>query len=64
MTVEERTSWLEVEILHFTKDLLHFDVVEVRLLDAKTGRLDRSWPWVFCRKRSTGISMHSRRTTA
>jgi CheY-like chemotaxis protein len=40
MTVEERIDLLKANILHFTKDLLNFDVVEVRLLDAKTGRLE------------------------
>ena len=38
MTVEERIELLKSNILHFTKDLLNFDVVEIRLLDAKTGR--------------------------
>jgi CheY-like chemotaxis protein len=40
MTVEERIALLKCNILHFTKDLLHYDVVEIRLLDAKTGRLE------------------------
>jgi CheY-like chemotaxis protein len=40
MTVEERIELLKSNILHFTKDLLHFDVVEIRLLDSKTGRLE------------------------
>lgn len=40
MTVEERIELLKSNVLHFTKDLLHFDVVEIRLLDAKTGRLE------------------------
>ena len=40
MTVEERIDLLKSNILHFTKDLLNFDVVEIRLLDAKTGRLE------------------------
>jgi len=40
MSVEERIELLKSNILHFTKDLLHFDVVEIRLLDAKTGRLE------------------------
>ena len=31
MTVEERIELLKSNILHFTKDLLNFDVVEVRL---------------------------------
>src|SRR5690606_20526521 len=30
---------LKSNILHFTKDLLHFDVVEIRILDQKTQRL-------------------------
>jgi CheY-like chemotaxis protein len=40
MSVEERIDLLKANILHFTKDLLKFDVVEVRLLDQKTGRLE------------------------
>ena len=40
MTVEERIELLKSNILHFTKDLLNFDVVEIRLLDAKTGKLE------------------------
>ena len=41
MAVEDRIELLKSNILHFTRDLLRFDVVEVRLLDQKTGRLDR-----------------------
>ncbi len=40
MTVEERIGLLKSNILHYTKDLLKFDVVEIRLLDQKTGRLE------------------------
>lgn len=40
MTVDERIEYLKSNILHYTKDLLHFDVVEIRLLDAKTARLE------------------------
>ena len=40
MAVEDRIELLKSNILHFTRDLLHFDVVEVRLLDQKTGRLE------------------------
>lgn len=39
MSVEERVELLKANILYYTKDLLHYDVVEVRLLDPKTGRL-------------------------
>ena len=47
MSVEERIELLKSNILHFTRDLLHFDVVEIRLLDQKTGRLEPllSWAW-------------------
>jgi two-component system, sensor histidine kinase SagS len=38
MTVEERVGLLKSKILHFTKDLLNFDVVEIRLLE-KSGQL-------------------------
>jgi len=40
MTVEERIDLLKSNILHYTKDLLSFGVVEVRLLVPKTGRLE------------------------
>src|SRR5258708_37426172 len=39
MTVEERKEMLKKNILQYTQDLLHFDVVEIRLLDSKTGEL-------------------------
>lgn len=39
MSVEERIELLKANILHFTKDLLDFDVVEIRLLEYRTGRL-------------------------
>jgi CheY-like chemotaxis protein len=38
MPVEDRVALLKSNILHFTKDLLHFDVVEIRLLQ-KDGEL-------------------------
>ena len=40
MSVEDRIELLKSNVLHFTKDLLKFDVVEIRLLDAKTDRLE------------------------
>lgn len=40
MKVEDRIDLLKSNILHYTKDLLHFDVIEIRLLDQKTGRLE------------------------
>jgi len=40
MEVTERIELLKSNILHYTADLLHFEVVEVRLLDQKTGRLE------------------------
>ncbi|MGD9719589.1 MAG: response regulator [Pirellulales bacterium] len=40
MSVEERIELLKKNILHFTKDLLNFDVVEIRLLDGRTGKLE------------------------
>lgn len=36
MDVEQRIELLKDNILHFTKDLLNFDVVEIRLLDPQT----------------------------
>jgi two-component system, sensor histidine kinase SagS len=40
MTVEERIDLLKSNILHYTRDLLNFNVVEIRLLDSKTGKLE------------------------
>jgi two-component system, sensor histidine kinase SagS len=40
MAVADRVELLKSNILHFTRDLLHFDVVEIRLLDPKTNRLE------------------------
>ncbi|MBN1591143.1 MAG: response regulator [Pirellulales bacterium] len=40
MSVRERIELLKSNILHYTQDLLKFEVVEIRLLDAKTGRLE------------------------
>ncbi len=40
MAVQDRIELLKSNILHFTRDLLHFDVVEIRLLDQKTGKLE------------------------
>jgi len=40
MTIEERIDLLKSNILHYSKDLLQFDVVEIRLLDRQTGRLE------------------------
>ncbi len=40
MSVEQRIELLKSNILHYTKDLLRYDVVEIRLLDQKTGRLE------------------------
>ena len=39
MEVEERIELLKSNILHYTKDLLNFDVVEIRLLGQETGEL-------------------------
>lgn len=40
MSVKERIDLLKSNILHYTQDLLKFDVVEIRLLDAKKSRLE------------------------
>lgn len=40
MTVEERIELLKSNILHYSRDLLNFDVVEIRLLDQQTSRLE------------------------
>ena len=40
MTVEERVELLKSNIIHYSKDLLKFDVLEIRLLDKQTSRLE------------------------
>ena len=40
MSVDERIELLKSNILHFTKDLLNFDVVELRLMVQNTGCLE------------------------
>jgi len=40
MSVEDRTELLKSNILHYTKDLLNFDVVEVRLLNRDSSELE------------------------
>lgn len=40
MSVEERIELLKLNIRRFTRDLLHYDVVEIRLLDRQTNRLE------------------------
>jgi CheY-like chemotaxis protein/PAS domain-containing protein len=40
MSAEERIELLKLNIRRFTHDLLHYDVVEIRLLDPQTGRLE------------------------
>jgi CheY-like chemotaxis protein len=40
MEVDDRIELLKSNILHYTKDLLNFDVVEIRLLNQETGELE------------------------
>ena len=40
MGVDERIELLKSNILHYTQDLLRFDVVEIRVKDEQTGRLE------------------------
>ncbi len=40
MSVEERIELLKLNIRKLTHDLLHYDVVEIRLLDRQTNRLE------------------------
>jgi len=40
MTVEERIEHLKLNIRRFTHDLLHYDVIEVRLIDRQSGKLE------------------------
>ena len=67
MSVQNRIELLKSNILHFTRHLLHFDVVEVRLLDQKTGKLDlllssgmeypeRAIPDLFAQPQNNGVT--------
>ena len=40
MDVENRIELLKDNILHYTQDLLNYEIVEIRLIDEKTGRLE------------------------
>ena len=40
MSVAERIELLKLNIRRFTRDLLHYEVIEIRLLDPQTGRLE------------------------
>jgi two-component system, sensor histidine kinase SagS len=40
MSIEERVELLKLNIRHFTHDLLHYDVIEIRLLDRQTEKLE------------------------
>jgi PAS domain S-box-containing protein len=40
MSVQERIELLKSKILHYTKDLLEFETVEIRLLDKRTKQLE------------------------
>jgi two-component system, sensor histidine kinase SagS len=40
MSVQERIEVLKLNIRRLTHDLLHYDVIEIRLLDKQTGRLE------------------------
>ncbi|MEM9409797.1 MAG: response regulator [Planctomycetota bacterium] len=40
MDVENRIELLKENILHYTQDLLNYDIVEIRLIDEKTSRLE------------------------
>jgi CheY-like chemotaxis protein/GAF domain-containing protein len=40
MSVEERIELLKLNIRRYTHDLLHYDVIEIRLLDRGTGKLE------------------------
>jgi CheY-like chemotaxis protein/GAF domain-containing protein len=40
MTVDERIKLLKENILHCTQDVLQYDVVEIRMLDQRTGMLE------------------------
>ena len=40
MDIENRIELLKENILHYSQDLLNYEIVEIRLIDEKTGRLE------------------------
>ncbi|MGC3969651.1 MAG: GAF domain-containing protein [Pirellulales bacterium] len=40
MTIDERIELLKQNILHYARQLLNFNIIEIRLLDAKTRKLE------------------------
>ncbi len=40
MSVAERVEHLKLNIRRFTRDLLHYETIEIRILDRQTGRLE------------------------
>ena len=40
MSIEERVELVKANILRYSRDLLHYDVVEIRLLDEATNKLE------------------------
>ena len=40
MSVQDRVELLKSRIIHYTKDLLEFETVEIRLLDRATQKLE------------------------
>ena len=40
MSVAERIELMKLNIRRFTRDLLHYDVIEIRIIDQQTGRLE------------------------
>lgn len=40
MDIPERIELLKANIIHYTQDLLNYDVVEIRLIDQKTSKLE------------------------
>lgn len=40
MGIEERIELLKSNIIHYTRDLLNFKVIEIRLIDSQTSRLE------------------------
>ncbi len=66
MDMEQRVDLLKSNILHYTQDILKFDVIEIRLLDPKTQQLvpllsvgidsDASKKPLYARKQGNGVT--------
>jgi CheY-like chemotaxis protein/PAS domain-containing protein len=58
MSVEDRVELLKHNIRRFTHDLLHYDVIEIRLLDRQTGKLEPLLEEGMTPEENNGVTGH------